>query len=504
MSEVYDIAIVGGGLGGLVCANVLSREGFNVIVLEKNSQLGGSLQVFSRDKRIFDTGVHYIGALDEGQVTDRYFRYLGIRDQLDMIRMDSDCYEKVILHGDDRTYCYAQGMERFRESLLEQFPAEKTAIDKYCNKIDEVCNQFPLYTLNPDSKDYRTDETLALPAADFIESLSTDKKFTQVLGASNMLYAGERETSPFYQHALILNSYIQSAWRPLNGGSQIATALARVIRELGGTVRKRAMVVKINMGDEAEVSQVILDDGEVIRTRKVISNLHPVTTFGLVGEENFRKSFVSRIRGLSNSISSFTAHLVLKENTVKYGNYNIYYHEGDVWDATKYDIDKWPESLFVSYSAAKHKLPYVDSMAILCYMDYSEVKEWQDSYNTVAIKGNRGVSYEEFKQQKSEMILDKLEHVIPGLRENVVKTYASTPLTYRDYIGSPDGGMYGLAKDFNSFVRTVIFPRTSLPNLYFTGQNVVLHGVLGVTVGAITTCFQFVDRERLLDKIMNS
>ncbi|MBL7884204.1 MAG: NAD(P)-binding protein, partial [Bacteroidia bacterium] len=63
----YDVVIIGSGLGGLESAYILSKEGYKVLVLEKNRQLGGSLQIFVREKAIFDTGIHYIGGLNEGQ-----------------------------------------------------------------------------------------------------------------------------------------------------------------------------------------------------------------------------------------------------------------------------------------------------------------------------------------------------------------------------------------------------------------------------------------------------
>ena len=37
----YDIIIIGSGLGGLECGAILSKEGFNVCVVEKNAQFGG-------------------------------------------------------------------------------------------------------------------------------------------------------------------------------------------------------------------------------------------------------------------------------------------------------------------------------------------------------------------------------------------------------------------------------------------------------------------------------
>ena len=52
--DQYDFIVVGSGIGGLVSAVLLGMEGHRVLVLEKNHQIGGSLQVFSRDKRIFD------------------------------------------------------------------------------------------------------------------------------------------------------------------------------------------------------------------------------------------------------------------------------------------------------------------------------------------------------------------------------------------------------------------------------------------------------------------
>ena len=36
----YDIIIIGSGLGGLECGAILSKEGFNVCVIEKNTQFG--------------------------------------------------------------------------------------------------------------------------------------------------------------------------------------------------------------------------------------------------------------------------------------------------------------------------------------------------------------------------------------------------------------------------------------------------------------------------------
>ena len=91
----YDVAIIGSGLGGLLCGTILSKEGYNVIILEKNSQTGGCLQSYRRDGHTFDTGIHYIGSLDDGQILDRYFKYFGIRDKLSLKRMDEQAFDII-------------------------------------------------------------------------------------------------------------------------------------------------------------------------------------------------------------------------------------------------------------------------------------------------------------------------------------------------------------------------------------------------------------------------
>ena len=77
-SNKYDTVIIGAGLGGLLCAAILSKEGYKVLVLEKNKQIGGCLQSFGLDSKLFDAAVHYIGSLSEDQTLHKIFSYLGI------------------------------------------------------------------------------------------------------------------------------------------------------------------------------------------------------------------------------------------------------------------------------------------------------------------------------------------------------------------------------------------------------------------------------------------
>ena len=86
----FDIVIIGSGVGGLVCGDILSKEGYSVCIIEKNKQIGGCLQTYARDKIVFDSGVHYLGGLNKGQNLYQLFKYLGLMEKLKLQKMGED------------------------------------------------------------------------------------------------------------------------------------------------------------------------------------------------------------------------------------------------------------------------------------------------------------------------------------------------------------------------------------------------------------------------------
>src|SRR4051812_23364529 len=204
MNQKYDVVIIGSGLGGLCCAYILSREGYKVCVLEKNRQLGGSLQIFSRDKVIFDTGIHYIGGLSEGQNLYRYFKYFDLIGKLKLKQMDPDGFDRVSFTGDPTEYRHSQGYENFIVTLAKQFPGEEQNLRRYCDKLKEICQFFPLYHLEEGNKDLYSATFLETDTKKFLESITDNVKLQNVLGGTNPLYAGEADKTPLYVHALVV------------------------------------------------------------------------------------------------------------------------------------------------------------------------------------------------------------------------------------------------------------------------------------------------------------
>ncbi|WP_317898314.1 phytoene desaturase family protein [Aurantibacillus circumpalustris] len=498
----YDIVIIGSGLGGLCSAYTLSKEGYKVCVLEKNRQLGGSLQIFSRDKVIFDTGIHYIGGLSEGQNLNRYFKYFGLMDKLKLKQMDMDGFDIVTFPNDPIEYKHAQGYDNFIRSLSEQFPGEKENIESYCNKMREICSFFPLYNLEAGSKDLLAAKFLEIDTKVYIESITNNKKLQNVLAGTNPLYAGEANKTPLYVHALVVNTYIESAWKCLDGGAQIAKHLSDAIKKMGGEIHNYCEAAKFNFSG-SDIKNVELTDGRTIGGKTFISNCDLSKTMDMIEPGHIRQAYRHRIQSIQNTTSSFILYIVLKKGTLPYFNHNKYHYDiDDVWDAINYDEDTWPKgyAMFPQYSS---KNPgYTDSLIVMGYMKYSEMEAWADVINIIPNKVNsRGESYEEFKERKSQLLFKTLFAHMPHLKGNVESYYSSTPLTYRDYIGSRDGTLYGIAKDFRDPLKTFISPKTKVPNLLLTGQNLNLHGVLGVTVSSVVTCSELLGQEYLIKKI---
>ena len=503
MKEQYDVVIVGSGLGGLVSSIILAKEGYSVCVLEKNNQYGGNLQTFVRDKTIFDTGIHYIGGLSKGQNLYRYFKYLGIIDQLNLKKMDEDAFDIISFENENTEYPHAQGYENFVTQLIKYFPEEKTSIQNYCNKVQTICNSFPLYNLQWQGK--YDSEILALNAKETIDNFTSNKKLRAVLAGSNFLYAGTADKSPFYVHALSVNSYIQSSWRCINGGSQITKQLLKQLKKHGGEFYKYKEVTQFIVED-GKVSSVKMKDGTQVSGTYFISNIEPKTTLKMAGENNFRKSYYSRIQSLEGVISAFSLYIVFKPKTFKYINHNYYHfkNSNEVWSAHEYDDNSWPKAYMASMNASKKEEEWADGMTFITYMNFDDLQPWVDTFNTTAEKNDRGESYEEFKSRKTARFLKEIEIKFPGIKDCIESIHSSTPLSYRDYIGGHNGKMYGYVKDSNNPMKTFIASKTKLNNLYLTGQSINMHGVLGVTIGAVLTCSEIVGKEYLVTKINNA
>jgi all-trans-retinol 13,14-reductase len=162
----------------------------------------------------------------------------------------------------------------------------------------------------------------------------------------------------------------------------------------------------------------------------------------------------------------------------------------------KYDETTWPKFLLYMHFCHEKDPIYAKTGEIITYMNYDEVRQWEGTHT-----GHRGDEYNTFKTLKAEKIIDALEERVPGIRQSIECYYTSSPLTYHDYTNIPDGAMYGMAKNIHNYGSGNINCKTRIPNFYMTGQNITLHGMLGVLSGSFETCSEILSADEIFSQL---
>lgn len=490
----YDVLIVGSGLGGLISGFILSKHGYKVAIVEKHSQIGGCLQTFKRDGIKFDTGMHYIGSLEKGQILYKFFKYFNLLG-IPMSRLDENGYDVISFKG--KIYKHAYGFNNFKKTLIKEFPDNKNDIEEYVRRIKEIANTSPLYKLQTINTNYFIEsDYIKTGINEFLDSITDNKELHAVLAGILHLYAGVKDKTPTYIHSLIHNFYIQSAWRIVGGSDIIAEILAKSIKNFGGEIFIKSEVIEFEC-DKEKVNNVILNNGDKIFADNFISNIHPQITMEKIKTKLIRKVYRDRISNIENTISNFTVFIKFKKNKVPYLNYNFYYYDNyDVWSVNDYDVATWPQTYLYMHQISDINSKFASSAQIIAYMRWDEVKKWE---NTTV--GKRGKEYEDFKKEKAEKLLNKLEESFPDILESIENYYTSTPLTYRDYTATKEGSMYGIIRDKNFPSQAYVSQRTKIKNLLLTGQNINSHGILGVIIGGIITSAEFLGINTIINDI---
>ncbi len=474
----YDIIIIGSGLGGLECAALLSKQGYSVLVLERQAQPGGCMQSYKRGKHTFDTGLHYIGGIEEGQPLHDTFKSLGLLD-LPWQRLDKDGFDRITIGNE--TFAYHEGYANFAYALSERFPSQKQALQEYID-ILRRSDEEQLATLNNPvaTEESFTNEAFNTNAYAWLHEKFSDELLINVLSGASLKMELHKATLPLFTFTHGNSSFIQSSWRLKGDGNMLVEKLLEQIRHNGGTVICNAEVeelVEVN----GQITTAICSNGERYEAKTFISNLHPSMTCQLVKESNvMKKIYRRRMANLANTFGMFTVSLQLKPDAIPYINHNKFiYAKPNVWEMSEPNHDGYGLLVSCPYSPDG----YATSIDILTPMLWNEVEQWQDT--TV---GHRGDDYRAMKKAKAEELIDIVEQYMPELDGAIDRFYTSTPLTYRDYNHTPQGSAYGIRKDCNNPIMTILTPRTPINNLLMTGQNLMLHGLHGVTMTALYTC----------------
>ena len=486
---VYDAVIIGGGLSGLECACILSKQGMNVVVLECGRQAGGCLQSYSRGEMSYDTGFHCVGGIADGQSLHGAFRALGLLD-LPWQRMDADGFDRVTIAG--RTFAYHEGFAGFAQRLAEDFPSQRSALYRYADLLKATTErQYDALKCDPN--------LTAMPiwladvnAYDYLQEMFSEPLLIDALSGSSLKMELRRESLPLFEFAHINSCFIESSWRLRGDGSMIANRLVEELTSCGGSMVTGAEVVRLERSG-GRLTAAVCANGQAYEGKLFVSSIHPASTIRLVADSSMvRRSFMRRIAMLENTTGMFTASLRLKPKTLRYFNHNHYvYRKPGVWELL--DANAPLECVMVSCRVPTDGSEYADQIDLLTPMSWDICKPWAGTR-----PGRRGTEYEAMKQQWADGCIALAEQVVPELGSMVAECHTSTPLTYHDYTLIPEGSAYGVRKDCRSPLTTILSPQTPIGNLFLTGQNTMRHGLYGTTMSVLATCALIIGCETVL------
>jgi phytoene dehydrogenase-like protein len=123
----YDVVVIGAGVGGLTCTNLLARRGLKVLLVEQHYMAGGYCSAFRRRGYVFDAAAHFYPLLGNPEtITGRLLRELGV--ETGWVKMDP--VDQFHL-PDGSSFAVPADFEPYLAALKAQFPDEAVRLDEF-------------------------------------------------------------------------------------------------------------------------------------------------------------------------------------------------------------------------------------------------------------------------------------------------------------------------------------------------------------------------------------
>ena len=499
MQKSYDSIIIGAGAGGLACAICLAKSGHNVLLLEQHDVPGGWCHSFMLNGQKFSPGVHYVGLVSEGDGTNELYRGLGVANDIVFFRMNKDAYEHCWI-GDEK-YDMPAGISNLKEKLSTYFPKEKKGIHKYLDlvlkvntelqKVHQLKGFWQHLTVPFRTRNMGKHALFTLKRV--INWYIKDPTLKTILNIQCGDHGLPPNKASFLVHCVLMTHYFDGGFYPMGGGGGIVKGFTKRIKSLGGEIRTQASVKRILI-ENNKAYGVELSDGEIITAKNVISNADPGITFlDMVGEENISHKLRKRLHKTKYSVTSLILFLTLDMDVTQFG-----LDSGNIWKVSTPDLDVVYDSItkerileneefdgvFISCTTLKDPPSFngrYHNFEIVTFLDYTSFEDFEH------LEDYHNEQYLKFKDKLKEKLLNTVEKIMPGARENIVTAELGTPMTNQFYINSTRGNVYGTEKTLKGVGPFAFKAITEIQNLFLCGASTLSHGVGGATHSGVET-----------------
>jgi phytoene dehydrogenase-like protein len=483
----YDAIIVGGGHNGLVGAAYLARAGLDVLVLERRHVVGGACAT----EEIFpgfqvSTCSYIVHALQDVVVRDldlhRHGYHVQQYDPTSFLPLP-DGRSLLLWHDSERT-CEeiakfsrhnADGYRRwaefwgqvarlFNRFFLTEPPTLAELRDQVRGTEDEsVLDRLVTGTLTELIDEYFETEQAKLAVLHTMDTTDPDEPGV-LFGKSGTLpgrFADRR------------NQGIVTG-----GMGGLTSAMARAVQSFGGKIRLGAEVRRILVEDN-RARGVELVDGQVFRSKLVLSNADPKRTFlQLVGADNLDPAVTASITALRTDFGSLKFHAAVNE-LPDFSRYlgpgydprysamirlcpSIEYYRNCSRDVAKGRATRYPlidiqiPTVYDQTVAPPGK--HIVSIWVRYYPVHPNEATWDDLREA---EGNR--------------LIDAVTEYAPNFRKSLIDWLVYTPADLERRVGLTDGNIHHLTHALGQLLGDRLFTkggyRTPVAGLYMCGAG---------------------------------
>ena len=501
----FDVAIIGAGLGGLTNGAILARAGRKVIVIERSNSVGGAASSYKVGDLFVEGSLHETS--DPRDPRDPKHDPLIRAGVIDAVKwIPAGALYQVRGGPVTNPLVLPDNFDAARLVLTERFPDARQNIDRLLGEMEQIASS--MGTLSRGAKAFRNPAQAFVALAKLLPALrdwnlSLSQKLERAFGnneplksalAANLSYYHDDPATTWWLFfAMAQGSYFLSGGRYIQGGSQrLSSALARIIKKSEGCdVVVRRIASEITLDAKGRVCGLVHTakdggDRQAIEAARIIGNAAPEILASLLPASDgakLRRSYSNR----DPSISLFALTLGLSQPPSAFGleaystqllpNWMAIF--GDYAQGTSLMAnepgERMPPLAIVDYAAIDSAVPAPPY--VLSIVGPDRLSNWDDS-DQDEYRAKRG--------RWQDAIVNYLDRHFPGLAGAVTASSFNTALSVRQYLGAPEGEVYGFAPTppRSIFEISKRSPATCVPGLYLASAYTAFGGYTGVIQSA--------------------
>jgi prolycopene isomerase len=462
--------IIGSGIGGLVCGNLLARSGLKVLLVEQHSACGGYCSGFIKQGRqrhqgrrqgrqgfAFDAASHFYPLLgNSASISGRLLLDLQVKTQ--WIKMDP--VDKFHF-PDGSEFSVPADFGTYLERLKRLFPCEARALDEFFALARKLYLWGVLHFFQ-ECETVRLKRYLEMTVRDALNQYFHSEKLKLLLSADCPHWGSPPSRTSFVFDSMLRLSYFEGNYYPHGGSQAFADDLAAQFVASGGHIllkslvrrivvrRSRATAIELETGPRSARFVATVDAGDIVSNADMRQ-----TVFGMVGEQHFPPEFAMQVRRLRPSFPCFLSHIGVHGIPTEVLQRIHGYHWND-WDSDRVGTDAFQFKIFVPTLYEPELAPPDGHIVIVqkvTELDYDSVSDWQ-----------------EHKLGIESVVLTRLNELVSDFRDKIVVCLSASAHTSNRFTLNYHGAMLGWEMSPDQLGRGRPGVESPIDGLHFVGH----------------------------------